>query len=99
MLLVIILQRLVIISRKMSVFHRCEWNDLRKVEVTEDHWQYIINAYVQENQLVGYLGVVVAEWMGELKLHTFAFNEEGQLVDDNEPLLIIKDCTVSASEQ
>ena len=75
--------KLCCLNAPLKVIFICqEWTEKRKKEITEEYWDYIIDAFVKENLLVGYLGVIVAEWMDDLKFYSFAYNENGKMVEE-----------------
>jgi len=75
--------KLCCLNAPLKVIFIClEWNNESRKDITEDYWQYIIDAFVAENRLVGHLGVIVAEWMDTLKLHGFAYNEKGKIDEE-----------------
>ena len=81
--------KLCCLNAPLKILFICqEWTLDRKTELTQDEWNYIINDFVKENHLIGILGIVVAEWDTEFKLHTFAYNAKGNLFD-SEPLVIV----------
>ena len=77
--------KLCCLNAPLKIIFICQvWTEAIKKEITEDYWNYIIEAFVEENILVGYLGVIVAEWMEEgLKFYTFAYNEKGKIVEED----------------
>ena len=70
--------KLCCLNAPLKIIFIChEWSEEKKEDTTEGHWDYIINDFKQENILIGHLGVIVAEWMDELKFHSFSYNENG----------------------
>lgn len=57
-----------------------EWTEELENNVVNEDWFYLLDAFLQESQLVGYLGVIVAEWQDNLVFNTFCYNEKGERI-------------------
>jgi hypothetical protein len=72
------------------LFIACEWNEEKRKDLTEGFWELILHDYLECNKLVGYLGIIVGEWISNsLKYYTFAYGEDGKIADEERLLIEI----------
>lgn len=76
------------LNAPLKILFLClEWTESRKEELTTDHWNFIIKAFANEQQLVGYFAIIVAERTDIFRFFSFAYNENGDVYDIEKTLV------------
>ncbi len=76
------------------LFLAMEWNDATRQEQINDSWQYIFAANNEVYKLDGYFGFVIWNSL-DSKFHCFAFNEEGEIIDQDQ---VLHDCYCTSAD-
>jgi len=70
------------LNAPLKILFLClEWTQSRKEQLTTDHWNFIIKAFANENQLIGHFAIIVAEKTDKFRFHSFAYNDKGDVYD------------------
>lgn len=59
-----------------------DWNEASKKIITDGYWDYIIEDFIDESSLMGYLAIIIAEWNEELKFYTYVYDNNGKVIED-----------------
>lgn len=82
------IRKLCSLNAPLKVLMLClEWTESIKEQLTTDHWNFIIRAFANEQQLIGHFGIIVAEKTDKFRFFSFAYNEQGEVYDIEKTLV------------
>jgi len=73
------------LNAPLKILFLChEWTPETSQQIAEWYWDYIIGDIKEENGLIGYLAIIVAEWNESLKFHSYVYDNNAIVIEKEE---------------